>query len=176
MRMKVLIPCVGLVVAVLALSVLVESAQSRALTQDEMRQTLGKIGDGCPCWSEDTRSDCYGRDYCRVCASAYPPAVPGACPTTTQNVYGGLKYQRCIAGEPMDLTCRDALTRKCWSMWSCKQTGLYNNCKCYPFELLQLCLNTGEETKGWQCRQCEKDTEEEDPAPTYRTDQVCWEE
>ena len=176
MRTKVLIPCVGLVVAVVALSVLVESAQSRALTQDEMRQTLGKIGDGCPCHhTSGWKTDCSDRDNCGVCHHAYPPATPAACPTTTQKVGGYFEYRVCEGGNPNDWTCYgpDEDKRKCYSYWTCKEKGVYLNCKCAALGKIDVCGDWGDKSAGWVCRQCEKNVEQETPAPVYITPQIC---
>ena len=167
MKTNIFIACLGILLAVVALSVYAESAQSRVLTQDEMRQTLGKIGDGCPCNTTNNDDSCNQPDECEKCGEkqgSWPDPTP--CPADNRGrIFRHKDFVRCYGAGPY--TCHDGTEDWCTATYWCNKWYVEN----------KKCDGNGECTAsgtGWYCIYCHTDRDHPvEDTTTHMRAQTC---
>ena len=157
---------------VAALVVTTSPAQSRVLTESEMRSTIGRIGDGCPC-SELLEISCTGLvDQCtgKVCLSRPKnQGIPelGACSNGALYVWEhtGNTYHHCHAVPSPTKICHDGKDVKCSNWYACTSSDIIDDKKCNG--IYNTCTATD---TTMRCRHCVRGALSE---TIYATDQTC---
>ena len=138
---------------VAALVVTISPAQSRVLTESEMRLTVGGIGNGCPCNYQEGIDTCKGIDGCRTCVTWTEGQDPKSCPGN------GFEFSQnnrtvCRTEQTNPKKCYwSPLEKKCKKSWNCTTYGTpRKGYKCEIFENEKICTYDGPADQ--YCRDC----------------------